>query len=129
MLDGRAQTLVLSGGQGSGEPEPEAVAMQQVAEERLGADKQPIIILESGSKNTYENIHNTRKLIPEAHSIVIVSDVFHLARGVALARRAGFRTVYWDAPRPSYYCVRDLVFYTVREAVGLIVYIPKLITN
>ncbi len=129
--EGKTDTIVLSGGRGSGESISEAQAMQEVLEHRIAriGSASPTVILESKSINTFQNIHNSNALIPNAKSVVIVTDIFHLARSVALAKRDGFREVYWDAPIPSYYPPWDLAYYYLREMVGMLVYVPKFITN
>lgn len=129
--EGKAQTLILSGSRGVGEPTSEAQAMQNVITERVakepGKPEPPTILLEHDSSNTYENIHNSRKLIPHAQSVVIVTDGYHSARAVLLAKHAGFKDVYWDSPSPNYYKPPELVGYYLREVVGMIFYLPKLI--
>lgn len=122
---GKTNTLVLSGSRGPGEQVSEAEAMRQVIARRAAqtGSNTPHLVLESASTNTLQNIYNAKKLIPQAHSVVIVSDGFHLARSVMIAKRAGFQTVYWDAPAPTYYPPWDLVYYYLREAVAILVYI------
>jgi uncharacterized SAM-binding protein YcdF (DUF218 family) len=124
----RSNTLVLSGGQGPTERVPEAAAMLEVVAEQSLPDSIHIL-LESTSSTTYENIQNSKHLIPEAKRVLIVSDEFHLARAVLLAKRAGFQYVAWDAPAPSYYPKRELAGYYAREMVAMIAYIPKFIFN
>ena len=85
------------------------------------------VVLEDTSGDTYHNINNSKALIPNAKSVIIVSDGFHLARGVLLAKRAGFSTVSWSSPKPYYYNKKELVFYYFREMVAMIDYIPKFI--
>jgi uncharacterized SAM-binding protein YcdF (DUF218 family) len=127
-----AGALVLSGGRGAGEPVSEAQAMRRVIEDEVAKTKGaglPTMILEQTSRNTYENIRNSRALIPKARSVVVVSDCFHLARATFVAIRAGFGPVYWDAPRPTYYQPPDLALLYLRETVGIITYLPRLITG
>jgi uncharacterized SAM-binding protein YcdF (DUF218 family) len=89
----------------------------------------PRIILEQTSRNTYENIHNSRALVPNARSVVVVSDCFHLARAAFVTMRAGFGSVSWDAPAPSYYPPPELALMYLRETVGIVTYLPRLILN
>lgn len=126
---GETNTLVLSGARGSNEPVTEAQAMETVIQEHVASTHgtMPHIILETKSTDTFENLGNSRALIPNAQSVVVVSDGYHLARSVAIAKHDGFRTVYWNAPKPSYYGAVDLAHYYVREAVAILVYFPKLI--
>ncbi len=84
-------------------------------------------VLEDESHNTYENIHNAKLKLANKDSVIIVSDEFHLARAVLLAKRAGFKTVYWSAPMPNYYKAGELRHYYFREFAAMISYIPKFI--
>ena len=53
------------------------------------------ILEENRSESTYENILFSRELCdPEHDRTAIVTNEFHLWRGMALARKAGFRHVY-----------------------------------
>jgi len=127
-----AGALVLSGGRGAGEPISEAEAMQQVVAREVARTKDvaaPHIILEQTSRNTYENIHNSRALIPKARSVVVVSDCFHLARAAFVTMRAGFGPVYWDAPAPSYYPAPELALLYLRETAGIVTYLPRLVSG
>lgn len=127
--EGKTDTIVLSGARGSNEPVSEAQAMKAVVDTQVAKThgNQPHIILETRSTDTFQNISNSKALIPNAKSVVIVSDGYHLARSVAIAKHDGFQTVYWDAPKPSYYATIDLAHYYVREAIAMIVYFPELI--
>lgn len=126
---GKTDTLVLSGARGSNEPISEAQAMDDVIRTHIAKThgKMPHIIMETKSTDTYQNLRNSRALIPDAKSVVVVSDAYHLARSVGFARHVGFQKVYWNAPKPSYYGDIDLAHYYVREAVAMIVYLPQLI--
>ncbi len=117
--------MVLSGGRISVKDISEAGYMKKVI---LSKAKQPVpIILEEDSHNTYENINNTKAKIGEGKSLLIVSDEYHLARAVLLAKRAGFGPVYWSSPVPFYYSKRELGMYYLREVVAMLSYIPKFI--
>ncbi len=130
---GKTEVVVLAGGQGEYERSSEAVAMRDIVDAKVmetpSSDRAPLVLLDDTSRTTFENIRNARALIPDADSVVVISDTFHLARAVFVARRAGFSKVYWDAPAPSYYRPMELATYYVREFVGLLSYIPKFITN
>ncbi|WP_054310913.1 YdcF family protein [Mesorhizobium sp. 1M-11] len=89
--------VVVSGGAGELilEGEGDAVTAQRlltalgVAPERL--------VLESESRNTYENAVFTRKLVtPKPGEIwLLVTSAFHMPRSKALFDKAGFQTVPW----------------------------------
>jgi uncharacterized SAM-binding protein YcdF (DUF218 family) len=128
----KSSQIVLSGGQGPGEPVSEAKAMKQVIDQAgVGTSEQGslTVLLDEQSYNTYQNIHNSKKLVPGAHSVLIVSDCFHLARAVVVAKRAGFEYIYWDAPRPDYYQPLPLGAAYLREVVAMIAYLPKFIAG
>jgi len=122
---GRVSQLVLSGGKISDKDISEAQYMQKVINKNSSGTVPTI--LEQESHNTFDNIYNSKKLIPEAKSIVIVSDKFHVGRAVLLAKRAGFEKVYWSWPEPSYYRKTELAFYYIREMSAMISYIPKFV--
>lgn len=124
---GSVPVLVLSGGKISDKDISEAQYMQKVITKN--ASGTVVTILEENSHNTFENIYNSKKLIPEAKSIVIVSDKFHIARAFLLAKRAGFENVYWSWPEPSYYRKTELAFYYIREMSAMISYVPKFIVG
>jgi len=125
---GKIDTVVVTGGKIADRDQSEAEYMAKVIRAQV-ASQQPTIILESESRSTYENIKNAKAKIPESESVVIVSDEFHLARGVMLAKRAGFETVYWTAPEPTYYQKGELTWYYLREFAAMISYIPHFIGN
>lgn len=126
---GKANTLVLSGGQGQGESTTEAQAMEKVISTHVAKthSKMPRLILETKSTDTFQNLTNSKRLIPNAKAVVIVSDCYHLERAVAIAKHTGFGKVYWNSPKPTYYANLDLAHYYVREAIAMIVYAPRLI--
>lgn len=100
---GHAPTLVLSGGDvrifGTGPQE--SVEMKRWAV-RLGVPE-PAAMLDSGSRNTYENATGTKRLIGPA-SILLVSSASHLPRAVSVFAKQGFRVT----PAPCDYVSRDL---------------------
>lgn len=121
--EGKASVIVASGGKIAESDISEAQFIKKVIGKNT--DKNPIIILEDQSGNTYENIKNSRAKLPDAKSVIIVSDSFHLARGVILAKRFGFETVSWSSPDESYYGLAELRYYYLREMAALIGYIPR----
>jgi uncharacterized SAM-binding protein YcdF (DUF218 family) len=127
--EGRADVLVLSGGRISDKDISEAQYMQKVITRNSNSGKVPLMILEQDSHNTYENIKNSKAKIPDAKSVILVSDSFHMARAASVAKRDGFQDVYWSSPRPFYYQPHELIFYYFREVVAMISYIPKFVTN
>ncbi len=121
-----ADVMVFSGGRIADSDISEAQYMEKVVMEN--ADRKINYILEEDSHNTYDNIKNSKaKLGDNTDSVIIVSDEFHLARAVLLAKRAGFEKVYWAAPKPTYYDESKLRFYYFREFLAILNYLPKFI--
>jgi uncharacterized SAM-binding protein YcdF (DUF218 family) len=108
---------------------PPSAAAKAMADKEGEETKMPSMILETNANSTYQNIVNSKALIPQAKSIIIVSDSFHLARAVLMAKREGFGPVYWSSPDPYYYSKRELVYYYMREVLAMVDYIPKFITG
>ncbi len=123
---GKAKEIILAGGRISDKDISEAGYMKKVI--LKNAKQVPVLKLDEESHNTYENIQNAKKLAPNAESIIIVSDAFHLARAVLLAKRAGFEDVYWVAPQQDYYKWQELTYYYAREFAAMIAYIPKFVS-
>lgn len=101
-LEDHPETVcIVSGGQGKNEPAPEAVIMKQYLVRRGISAEQ--ILMEDRSLNTIENIRNSKAMILEQKGaegdaeiedgVGIVTNNFHVFRGVMLARHAGFRNV------------------------------------
>jgi uncharacterized SAM-binding protein YcdF (DUF218 family) len=139
---GYAPVMVLSGGVDYPKSIPEAVYMQNLIiaqwenqnplpnpPPKGEGTKLPPMLLDENANSTYQNIVNSKALIPKDKSIIIVSDGFHLARAVLMAKREGFGPVYWSSPNPSYYSKGELAYYYAREVLAMIDYIPKFITG
>jgi uncharacterized SAM-binding protein YcdF (DUF218 family) len=86
-------------------------------------------LIETDSHTTYENIQDILPIAKANNitSVVIVSDRFHLARGVIVARFFGFTPVGWDYPATSSYSGKELVINYARESAALIAYVPRLV--
>lgn len=93
---------ILSGGQGSNEPCSEAEGMYRYLIERGIAPER--LIMEDRSTDTSENIAYSMELIGNTDvSVGIVTNNFHVFRGVRLARTAGFEDVCGIAARSNIY--------------------------
>lgn len=92
-------TIVVSGGQGSNEPMPEAQAMAQYLKNR-GVDPQKIII-EDKSTSTMENFKYSKELIGGQTEIAFITNDFHVFRACILARRNGFTAYGYGTPTPG----------------------------
>lgn len=82
---------ILSGGQGANEPFPEAEGMADYMT-RMGIPEERLI-LEKESTSTAENISNSMKFMEKEASVGIVTNNFHVFRGVQTAKREGLTNV------------------------------------
>ena len=111
-LDAAAQYLkennstvcIVTGGQGPNEPFPEGQGMKEyLVKAGIPADR---ILVEDQASNTVENIRFSKALMssPDASAAIVTND-FHVTRGLALARKQGLTNVYAVAApsNPLYY--------------------------
>lgn len=84
---------IVSGGQGPNEPFSEAQGMYDyLVEKGISPDR---ILLEDKSANTVENLANSSQYFDTDHDrIGIVTNNFHVFRGVRLAKHQGIKHVY-----------------------------------
>ncbi len=115
--------MVLSGGRISDKDISEATYMQRVIQSK--STKPLNLILDEDARNTFENISNSKTRVPNAKSIIIITDKFHLARSVIMAKSVGFKNVFWHAPNGEYYPRGELMYYYLREMVAMLAYTPK----
>lgn len=84
--------VIVSGGQGSNEPESEAACMKRYLMEN--GIEEARILTEDKSVNTKENLAFSGELIEkEGASVGIVSNNFHIFRSVRIARKLGYSKV------------------------------------
>lgn len=93
--------VVVSGGKGPGEDIPEAKAMKDFLLEHGISEAR--IIVEDKSKNTMENLKNTKKILDKLYGkrkfeIALVTNNFHIFRAKMLAERCGFKAHGVPAP-------------------------------
>lgn len=122
---GKSELLVLSGGRISDADITEARYMEKVIVKN--AADLPKIILEENSHSTYENLKNVRAKIGPTKSLIVVTDKFHIARTVLMAKREGFAKVYWASPQNPTINRRELRSHYLREMLAMLDYIPKFI--
>ena len=86
-----ASRVIVSGGRGKDEPVSEAEAMRRYLLQRgIEEDR---IFMEDASENTVQNLNYSRRMIPDAASVVIVTNKFHVFRALHIARECGYRNV------------------------------------
>ena len=102
LVENENTICILSGGQGSNEPCSEAEGMYQYLTDRGIAPER--LIMEDQSTDTSENIAYSMALIGGNDiSVVIVTNNFHVFRGVRLAKAAGMQDVCGIAARSNVY--------------------------
>ena len=107
---------VLSGGKGDGENISEAEAMYRYLTEH-GIEEERLI-REDRSTNTKENLDFSLKLIGSTEvSIGVVTNNFHVFRGVLIGKKCGCRDIY---PVPSKYRSWRLLIYIPREILAIL---------
>lgn len=107
---------IVSGGKGKNEPFSEAKGMYEYLLKN-GIEKNRII-LEDKSRNTVENIKNSKVLMEQSYNRVgIVTNNFHMFRGVRLAKAQGLHGVYGIAADSSILYLPNNV---LRECCGIL---------
>ncbi|AMC92594.1 hypothetical protein AOC36_00865 [Erysipelothrix larvae] len=91
LVDNPETVVIVTGGQGENESEPEGVVMGRTLVEK-GIDPTRIYI-EQTSTSTIENIENALQII-KTDTAIIVSNDYHIYRAKRTARNAGIETVY-----------------------------------
>ncbi len=112
--------IVVSGGQGSDEPESEADAMAEYLIARGVPEEK--ILREDQAYNTVENLKFSTDILAEtgieAENLLVVSNGFHLCRVEMLAHRLGLEISTLSAPTPGPTVTR--VYFYARETLGLV---------
>lgn len=100
-------TIIVSGGQGTGETIPEALAMERYLTANGICKEQ--IVKEAKSIDTYENFKFSKQLIDSLSkgsasepSIVCITNDFHMYRAGRIAARQGFEVSTYSAKLPLY---------------------------
>jgi uncharacterized SAM-binding protein YcdF (DUF218 family) len=126
---GKSAHLVLTGGTADF-PTSEAEFMESVIVRAANVATSSLpFILEQQSRSTYENFLFSHRIIPNTHSIIIVSDTFHIARSLLIATTLGYHVVCWASPNPSYLNPLVLTQYYLREMAAVPVYIAQYVVS
>ena len=93
LRENSSTVCIVTGGKGPSEPFSEGLGMKQyLVEAGIPADR---IIVEDRALNTVQNIQYSKALLPSPDaSVAIVTNNFHVTRGLALARKQGLANVY-----------------------------------
>ena len=108
--------LITSGGQGPDETLPEGEAMRRhVIQAGTPAE---LVVAETRSRNTRENLVLSRELLPDAQApVVVVTSNYHAFRAAMLTRAVGLDAKVVGAPTARYYYPSALL----REFVAVMV--------
>ena len=105
--------LILSGGMGPGEDIPEGVAMADYAKQN-GVSEEKIII-EDKSKNTYENLLFSSKLMDKENpNIALVTTSYHVFRALVFAKKLNIPCIGYGSKTKWYFTLNALI----REYIG-----------
>lgn len=119
---GFAPKLIVSGGLGEFPP-TEALVMQELL---MNKDvPQEDILLEERATNTHENIKYSLEIMGEKgfESAIIVTDVFHLKRAMAIARKQGMSVSGIGVKETVLYTNQSLFLkYSFREVLAILWY-------
>ena len=119
---GYAPAMILSGGLGRWPPS-EAEVMRRVAV--AAGVPEEALTLDEDAYSTLDNIEHAARLMAERgwHSVIIVSDPFHLYRALTIAKDRGLEAYGSPAlDSPAYTNPRQRQFYTWRETLALLWY-------
>lgn len=110
--------LVVATGAHHRQPPGEAVVSRQLLVE-LGVPHYRILI-EEKSRNTSGNLLFARGLLPTAQRIIVVTEPFHMARGLFYARIHGFpEALAHPVPSPAWNRPWDRVRLTLRDCFSM----------
>lgn len=78
------------------------------------------VTIEDKSRNTQGNLLNTRGILPkEIVRVWIVTEPFHMARALAIARAVGFEPLPWPVDSPAWRRPASRVKHLFRDGVSL----------
>lgn len=120
---GNHTKIVVSGGQGSDEIVPEAVAMKKYLVSQ-GIPELDILV-EDKSTTTYENMKFSKNImnnISKNYSCIFVSNNYHVFRASIYARKAGLKANGVGAPTAFYFLPSALI----REYIAIIMLYKKI---
>lgn len=124
--DGYAPVIIVTGGKQVGDAFTEAETSRNYLVDR--GVPESAILLENTSHSTWGNIDGIHNIdaAENIHSLLIVSDGFHLFRAEMMARHAGFEVHSSAAPGSPIKKWSGTEFsYVVRETAGVIAFLPK----
>lgn len=125
---GLAPLIVVTGGKAEGDAFTEAEASRRYLVDR--GVPESAILMEDQSRDTWASIDGVHDLLAGTgvHSLLIVSDGFHLFRAEMMARHAGFEVHSSPAAESPIEPWSATEFsYVIRETGGVIAFLPELL--
>jgi uncharacterized SAM-binding protein YcdF (DUF218 family) len=124
----RAKYILFTGGVGLGKTAESVIGSKIALQNGIPRER---ILTENQSHNTFQNIEEIKPIAEKygIKSVIIVSDQYHVARGVLVAKKMGFEPIFWTYPNMSYLKPKDVVWSYAREAAAMLIYYPKLRAN
>jgi uncharacterized SAM-binding protein YcdF (DUF218 family) len=121
----RAKYILFTGGVGLGRTAESIVGSKIAMQNGISKER---ILTENQSHNTFQNIEEIKPIADKygIKSVIIVSDQYHVARGVLVAKKMGFEPIYWTYPSMSYLKFKDVAWSYAREAAAMLFYYPRL---
>ena len=114
-LDGRVGALVLTGGKGAGAPYSEGEVARDYCLERNVPEH--ALFMEGNSTTTIQNLEEAGKILDRQNfrSALVVSDPWHLRRGVLIARRQGIAASPSGTRTSRFQSLKSRSRFTLRE--------------
>lgn len=134
----KADRILLSGGIGT------LFAQEFMEAEEVGmflhdlSIPDSVVLLESSSRNTYENIRNTKELLQKeglTEPVILVTSAFHMRRALAICQKQGLEVIPFSTDllyQPPRWILQDWLFpdggapkvwgLLIKEWIGTIVY-------
>ncbi|HJM62252.1 MAG: YdcF family protein [Roseibacillus sp.] len=113
--EGRVTALVLTGGKGTGAPYSEGeVARHYCLQRGIPGN---VLFVESRSRTTIQNLEEAKNILDQQGfaSALIVSDPWHLKRGVLIARRQGIEASPSGTTTSRFESMKSRASFTLRE--------------
>lgn len=114
-LEGRVEALVLTGGKGAGATYSEGEVAREYCLERNVPEE--ALFMEGNSTTTIQNLEEARKILAgqDFRSALVVSDPWHLKRGVLIARRQGIKASPSGTTTSRFQSLKSRTRFTLRE--------------
>ena len=113
--EGRVTALVLTGGKGTGAPYSEGEVARDYCLQR--GIPENVLFVESRSRTTIQNLEEAKNILNQQSfaSALIVSDPWHLKRGVLIARRQGIDASPSGTTTSRFESLKARTSFTLRE--------------